>query len=134
MADRINFDELVDGFNRKTGLALKTPRELLSYLYNEKKLTVQQVEQELGISYSVVICKMNECGIKRRPSGKNHLGDDTSKRSLFNGIPDEKLKEMTSYEISKAIGSTQSYARTLANKAKRDYKRVSGRKSWYDDY
>lgn len=112
MYDNIKIDwlDLLTGFNRIKKTNHKTVKEMLTSLYAKEKTTVK-TGKILGVSHQTVNDKMISLNIPRLPKG--HRGKSKCIRAIL-GLGD--VSQMTAIQIAKSVDFSRSYVTVCLQK------------------
>jgi len=113
----IDWNEMLEGYNKKFNKTHKKPESMLRELYENKN--IHEVEKILGVSCVTFRKKLKEFKITK-PKGGDSYGD---KEKRFLDISCEKMTLMTRVEIMRACSISYSYFGFLRKKHNRNYNR-----------
>lgn len=118
--EKIDWEDLRQGFNRIYKTSYKTVTEMLTSLYAQEK-TLVRAGKVLGPSSQTIRDKMKELNILRLPKG--HRGKSKCIRDILS-LGD--VSQMSTFEIAKAIEFSRSYVIVCLQKEGIKYRRGIG--------
>ena len=118
---KINWLDLLSGFNRIKKTSHKTVKEMLTSLYAQEQTLVKSGDV-LGISSTTVADEMERLGISRLAKG--HRGKSKCVRAIL-ALGD--VSQMSTFEIAKAVDYSRCYAHVCLKKEGILYRRGNGK-------
>ena len=120
---KIDWDELLDGYNEMYGLHYDSMEDFIKNLYNEHRL--QRAADILGVSSAVFQQKMVELKIPREEKGhrKPTIIDQ------FKKLSDNEAFKLPLGETAKLVNVSNNHAQVLRSLRKRGYEYYDGQKS-----
>jgi hypothetical protein len=119
MASRIDWDEMVSGYNRIKKKDCKDTAEMFEDLFTTH--TREEASTVLGVSTDTITRKVR---VIREANALLLPGNRFTIKKRFQQIPPEKMAQMTKLEIAVELGCADKYVGILAKEFKRDFIRV----------
>ena len=120
---RIDWNELLEGYNEMYGLHYNTLEEFIKGIYNKHR--IEGAAKVLGVSPAAFQSKMVEFEIPREEKGHPH----PTKLDKFKKLSDEEAFKLPLGETAKLINISNNHAQVLRSLRKRGYKYYDSQKS-----
>jgi len=117
----IDWQELVDGYNKKYKTTFENEKALLKGLLLE--LSPTQIGDRLGVSFNTIYRRLDGYGIARshKRGGPNYL--KTPKKDAFLAVPVEIMSKMTATQLASKLDMNISSVYRFLRKTGRIYLR-----------
>ena len=120
MNNRVDWEELRQGYNRIYKTDFPTVRNLMVTLY-EKYGSITKLSEILGVSFPTVSKELKRYTTLKKRGGNNREG---VKNKKFMNIPPERMATMTKLEIANECDMSIQYVELLIRKTKRKFVRT----------
>ena len=120
---KMNWNELLDGYNEMYGLHYDDMKDFIKSLYNEHR--IQRAADILGVSSAIFQQKMVELNIPREKKGHRK----PTKLDQFKALDDKSGFKLPLGETAKLINVSNNHAQVLRSLRKRGYEYYDGQKS-----
>lgn len=120
---RIDWNELLEGYNEMYGLHYNTLEEFIKGIYNKHR--IEGAAKVLGVSPAAFQSKMVQFEIPRKEKGHPH----PTKLDKFKKLSDEEAFKLPLGETAKLINISNNHAQVLRSLRKRGYKYYDSQKS-----
>lgn len=120
LSTTIDWDWLVDGYNKKYGTDFKNEKDLYLHVYPE--LSPRKIAKILGVCATTIRRRLDIYGIERNHKRGGANNTKSPKRDAFLAIPASVMATMTLKEITRKVGADRTYCWNLACKYGRTYK------------
>jgi len=115
MNHKIDWEDLLKGYNRIYKANFKSVKHLLTFLY-KKDGSIRKISKTLGVSFPTVSKKLKEFTQIKGKGGNNRK---PKKSILFLNIPEERMSKMTRLEIARECNMSIQYVDVLLRKNNR---------------
>jgi len=119
---KIDWDELLDGYNEMYDFHFNTIEEFVKSLYDIHR--IEEAAKILGVSTSVFQEKMAELKIPREPKGHRK----PTKLDKFKALDDNEAFKLPLGETAKLVNVSDNHAQVLRSLRKRGYEYYEGQK------
>ena len=119
---RIDWNELLEGYNEMYGLHYNTLEEFIKGIYNKHR--IEGAAKVLGVSPAAFQSKMVQFEIPREEKGHPH----PTKLDKFKKLSDEEAFKLPLGETAKLINISNNHAQVLRSLRKRGYKYYDSQK------